>query len=299
MSTDPREAARALRRQQIRRRRATAGACLLILVVVLVVAIAGGGGGGGSRRSLTSLTPGRLLHSKPAATLAAKENAAITTLVDKRGFITAGSGRKREIALTFDDGPGPYTYRLLQVIKRLHVPATFFEIGEMMHYFNDPLQDELATRDVVIGDHTETHPMMARLNARAQQAEILEQSATLTRYGGPFPRLYRPPYGSFNATTFKILRRYKMLMVLWTVDTNDYREPGVRAIVDAVVDGSKPGAIILMHDAGGDRIQTIEALPLIVRALRARHYKLVTVPQLVLDDPPPANQPLPQNLSGG
>ena len=81
-----------------------------------------------------------------------------------------------------------------------------------------------------------------------------------------------------------------MLMILWTVDTNDYREPGVQAIVDSAVHGAQPGAIILMHDAGGNRSETVAALPTIIRDLRRKGYKLVTVPQLLLDNPAPANQ---------
>ena len=87
-------------------------------------------------------------------------------------------------------------------------------------------------------------------------------------------------------------------MVLWTVDTDDYLQPGVSAIVHRVLAGARPGAIILMHDGGGDRTQTIAALPLIVRALRKRGYDLVTVPQLILDDPPQGHQTLPGHLSG-
>ena len=79
-------------------------------------------------------------------------------------------------------------------------------------------------------------------------------------------------------------------MVLWTVDTSDYREPGVAAIVHPAVSGARPGAIILMHDAGGNRSETVAALPIIIKRLRARGYKLVTVPKLLLDNPPPANQ---------
>ena len=77
---------------------------------------------------------------------------------------------------------------------------------------------------------------------------------------------------------------------------DDYRQPGVAAIVHAAVSGARPGAIILMHDAGGNRTETIEALPKIIKALRARGYKLVTVPRLLLDNPAPANQ---HDLGGG
>jgi hypothetical protein len=78
-----------------------------------------------------------------------------------------------------------------------------------------------------------------------------------------------------------------MLMVLWSVDTADYTRPGVARIVYTAVSGAHPGAIILMHDGGGPRAQTIAAVPKIVRALRRHHYRLVTVPRLLLDDPPP------------
>ena len=87
-------------------------------------------------------------------------------------------------------------------------------------------------------------------------------------------------------------------MVLWSVDTDDYLQPGVPVIVERALAGAHPGAIILMHDAGGERAQTIAALPTIIHDLRARGFDLVTVPQLLKDDPPPSGLPLPPNLSG-
>jgi peptidoglycan/xylan/chitin deacetylase (PgdA/CDA1 family) len=90
-----------------------------------------------------------------------------------------------------------------------------------------------------------------------------------------------------------------MLMVLWTVDTNDYQLPGVDAIVDSALNGAKPGAIILMHDAGGNRSETVAALPMIIKGLRKRGYKLVTVPRLLLDNPAPANQDVAALAGGG
>jgi peptidoglycan/xylan/chitin deacetylase (PgdA/CDA1 family) len=88
-------------------------------------------------------------------------------------------------------------------------------------------------------------------------------------------------------------------MVLWSVDTGDYTLPGAEAIVQRALAGAKPGAIILMHDAGGDRSETIAALPAIVEGLRKRGLKPVSVPQLLQDDPPPPGQPIPTSLGGG
>jgi peptidoglycan/xylan/chitin deacetylase (PgdA/CDA1 family) len=95
-----------------------------------------------------------------------------------------------------------------------------------------------------------------------------------------------------------VLHKYRMLMVLWTVDTSDYRRPGVDAIVRSAIRGARPGAIILLHDAGGNRAETVSALPLIVAKLRARGYRLVTVPRLLLDNPAPANQRISAILAG-
>ena len=87
-------------------------------------------------------------------------------------------------------------------------------------------------------------------------------------------------------------------MVLWSVDTSDYLQPGVAAIVHRVLAGAHPGAIFLLHDGGGIRTETIAALPDIIRGLRIRGYRPVTVPRLLLDDPPPGGQPLPPSLAG-
>jgi peptidoglycan/xylan/chitin deacetylase (PgdA/CDA1 family) len=140
---------------------------------------------------------------------------------------------------------------------------------------------------------------MSRLPAGAQASQLLQDTTAIGRYGAGFPRLFRPPYGLWNATTLKLLRRYRMLMVLWTVDTSDYRRPGVSAIVRSAVSGARPGAIILLHDAGGNRSETVSALPKIIASLHARGYRLVTVPRLLLDNPPPRNQQIGLLPAGG
>jgi peptidoglycan/xylan/chitin deacetylase (PgdA/CDA1 family) len=235
----------------------------------------------------------RDLAGSGRGSLTARESAAETAAINRTlaytPYVRIAGAQHREIALTFDDGPGPYTPQILSILERRDVPATFFEVGVLERYFFASTAAIVAAGDV-IGDHTEVHLAMSRLSPAAQRAQLLEEAGAIGRHGARFPRLFRPPYGMWNAGTLKLLRRYRMLMVLWTVDTNDYRRPGVRAIVRATLAGARPGAIILLHDAGGNRSETVAALPRIIAGLRRRHYRLVTVPRLLLDNPAPRVQ---------
>jgi peptidoglycan-N-acetylglucosamine deacetylase len=207
-------------------------------------------------------------------------------------FITEGGRVRRDVALTFDDGPSEWTPRIAAELRRLHAPATFFEIGNQVPDLAATTR-RLARLGFVVGDHTETHPPLAHHRHGFQAYQVRRSARFIQRAGAPYPRLFRPPYGSFNDTTLRVLREYRMLMVLWTADTEDYAMPGVRHIVGAALAQLRPGAIILMHDGGGDRRQTLASLPLIVAALRARGYRLVTVPRMLADDPPSPHQPIP------
>jgi peptidoglycan/xylan/chitin deacetylase (PgdA/CDA1 family) len=219
----------------------------------------------------------------------AAESAAIKRTLGYTPYVRIAGSQHREVALTFDDGPGPYTPAILAILDRENVPATFFEVGVLETYFHASTAAIVARGDP-IGDHTESHAPMGELRPKAQRTQLLQDASAIGAYGAPFPRLFRPPYGSWDPATLRLLHSYRMLMVLWSVDTNDYRRPGVQAIIRAAVAGARPGVIILLHDAGGNRTETVEALPRIIRALRARGYKLVTVPRLLLDNPAPRNQ---------
>ena len=284
-----------------RRRVAALAATALLAAVALGAGIAVGSSGGGRLRPPVAAQPASLgffanIHdlagdgetSFQARELAA-ENAAITRTMAYTPFVRIAGAEKREIALTFDDGPGPYTPAILAALERAHAPATFFEVGFMLRWFHASTSAIIARGDP-IGDHTELHQSMSSLSLNAQRNELLDQAAAVSQYGAPFPRLFRPPYGVYDATTLTLLHHYGMLMVMWTVDSQDYQRPGVATIVHSVLDGARPGAIILLHDAGGDRQETVDALPKIIRGLRARGYRLVTVPRLLLDDPAPRDQ---------
>jgi peptidoglycan-N-acetylglucosamine deacetylase len=285
--------------QRFRRRRAIAGLALLALLALLVTALH-------SHSATHRAKSDPVVHHAVVVRVTPAQREALTHEAEEKAIdsvlaytpaVTSGGSKGHELALTFDDGPGPYTQQLVGVLNKYHVHATFFAIGEEERYFSAGSSLELRSGDV-IGDHTETHPMMASLSAHEQREELVEQIARIELLGGLRPRLFRPPYGSFDAATFHILHQLHLLMVLWSTDTSDYTLPGVPAIVQSALAGAHPGAIILMHDAGGDRSETIAALPAIIRGLRKRGLEPVTIPRLMLDDPPPRGQPLPTSLAG-
>jgi peptidoglycan-N-acetylglucosamine deacetylase len=287
------------RRPQFRRRRLLAALAVAGLIALIVAALSGSGHQHAGSASAAQADLARARHARAHAPSKPEndQNGAVAATLAYTPFVREGGGRGREVALTFDDGPGPYTPGVLSVLERFHVHATFFAIGKMERYFSASTVREIEDGDV-IGDHTESHPFLAQLSPHDQHEELFEQIARIELLGGKRPVLFRPPYGSFNATTMRELRALHLLMVLWSADTGDFAQPGVPVIVERALAGVHPGAIILMHDAGGVRTQTIAALPAIIRGIRARGYRLVTVPQLLLDDPPPAGQRLPPNLSG-
>jgi len=279
---------------------------LAILVLVVLVLIAASSGGGGSHplavheagllgRIQTLAGTGRTSF---AGVETAAENAAIDRTLAYTPVIQVAGSQHRELALTFDDGPGPYTQQLVGVLDQLHVPATFFEVGEGEQYFSAGTR-EIVAHGYTIGDHTWSHAPMSQLSLGDQRSQIRREAHEITSFGAPYPRLFRPPYGLWNSTTVSLLKQYRMFMVPWTIDTSDYRLPGTDSIINTIMSGAKPGAIFLMHDAGGNRVETIEALPKIVAGLRAKGYKLVTVPKLILDNPPPANQDISTMTGSG
>jgi peptidoglycan/xylan/chitin deacetylase (PgdA/CDA1 family) len=283
-----------------RRRRASAGVLAIVLLALAISALSSQKGSTAAhqtsarRRQLDSPT---LTPTDRAFAAAKSEENAIDSVLAYTPAVTSGGSHGNELALTFDDGPGPYTQQLVATLDKLGVQATFFAIGSQEKYFSAGTLAEIKSGDA-IGDHTETHPMMAALSPHEQYEELFDQMAQIEVLGGKRPRLFRPPYGSFDATTFRELHHLHLLMVLWSVDTSDYTLPGVSAIVHTALNGAKPGAIILMHDGGGNRAETIAALPAIVKGLRKRGLHPVTVPRLLEDDPPPHGLPLPTNLSG-
>jgi peptidoglycan/xylan/chitin deacetylase (PgdA/CDA1 family) len=249
----------------------------------------------------TTTTPAKKAPSAAQVKLAkatAQGNKAIDHVLTYTPWVVRGSKKNREIALTFDDGPSAFTPRIMKILREEKVPATFFQIGSQIAG-NKAIVRQQEREGFVLADHTESHANLPGLSESGQRDQIGTPVEWYEKFGLPKPRLFRPPYGAMNDTTVKVLKRKRMLAVLWSVDTEDWRRPGARKIVEGALAGADNGAIILMHDGGGDREQTIAALPSIIHGLRKRGYKLVTVPRLMAGDPPPKKLPRPGFISGG
>jgi peptidoglycan-N-acetylglucosamine deacetylase len=293
----------AWRRRRRQRRLGLAAVLVLAAVTVPAVALVRGGHSRGPM-PVTHASVDGSNSDGPRYAVSATANAhstnpygSVDAVLRYSSYVRLGTGRRRDVALTFDDGPGPYSRAIIRILRRMRAPATFFAIGREVAIYPRVIAAE-ARDGFEVGDHTETHPFLSILPVAAQRAEILDAARAIRAAGAPYPRLFRPPYGAFDKATLAILRAARMLIVLWSVDTSDYTRPGVARIVYVALSGARPGAIILMHDGGGDRAQTVAALPRIIRGLRRRGYRLVTISQLVREDPPPRHQPPPQPLSG-
>jgi peptidoglycan/xylan/chitin deacetylase (PgdA/CDA1 family) len=184
--------------------------------------------------------------------------------------------RSREIALTFDDGPSPYTPAILRLLERYQAHATFFEIGNQMSG-RGAIMRRILTDGDALGDHSWDHHV---IGPSVASWEIGRTRALQTAMTGYRTCLFRPPYGTTFRGTVAIAKRMGIVTVNWDVDPRDWSRPGTNRIIANVLAHAHPGAIVLSHDGGGDRSQTVAAYRVIIPRLLARGYKLVTLPQM-------------------
>jgi len=187
---------------------------------------------------------------------------------------------ERAVALTFDDGPGPTdTLRILKVLRRMHARATFFVIGYLVDAYPD-IVARVHAAGMAIGNHTYNHPEVPPFNQLPEllvQDEIALGARSLARLGIT-TRLLRPPAGSSSPAVVRVAEAAGQRVVLWSVDPVDW-PAGVTAaqIKQRVLSAVQPGSIVLLHDGGGDQSATVAALPGIIRGIRHRHLRLVTL----------------------
>ena len=209
-------------------------------------------------------------------------------------YSSANTG-KRVVALTFDDGPSTYTPQVLSILRQQHVPATFFVIGEQVAGFAQYVRDERAQGDLV-GDHTWTHPDLVQLSADQVRGQLSQTAQAIHAASGYWPVWFRPPYGSVDGQVVDVAASLGLRTVLWSVDPQDWALPGTAAIEERVLSAARPGSVILMHDGGGDRSETVAALPTIIDTLKARGYRFDTLDQLFGFAPAASCPPHPARL---
>ncbi|SNS62411.1 Peptidoglycan/xylan/chitin deacetylase, PgdA/CDA1 family [Streptosporangium subroseum] len=201
-------------------------------------------------------------------------------LAAQGGLLFHGSRAHPRVALTFDDGPHPVnTPRILDVLRRYRVPATFFCVGLHAQAFPDLLR-RIVDEGHLVGNHTWSHPYLPDLSREEVLRQIGRTGEVLGRAGGGTPSLVRPPYGGRSPEVLDWLAEEGLTTVLWDVEPCDWAMGGAAAIAGQVVDEADFGSVILLHDGGGDRSQTVEALPMILESMMARGCRFVTVDQL-------------------
>lgn len=184
----------------------------------------------------------------------------------------ADAAGSKVVYLTFDDGPSAaYTPRILNVLARYGVQATFFEIGQEVSA-HPSVTRQVAQQGHSVQNHSWSHPDLSRLPASAVTSQVTKTDQAIRAQTGRTPSCLRPPYGSLNSTVRSRSAALGKQVVLWSVDPQDWARPGTGAIESRVLRTVRPGSVILMHDGGGNRSQTVDALPTIISTLRARGY---------------------------
>lgn len=193
-------------------------------------------------------------------------------------------GGAKTVALTFDDGPGKTTARILKILRRYHVPATFFNIGQNMAARPWLVRRE-SRQGFLLGNHTWNHADMAKLSRSQQAAEMDRVTAEQRTLTGTVPCVFRPPYGDYDATTLRLAQRRRMGVWLWSADTEDWKARGSASAywVNRIVrlaeheGGALANPVVLMHNQPAGNPATALALPRIIVFFRHHHYRFVNL----------------------
>ena len=180
------------------------------------------------------------------------------------------------IALTFDDGPGPYTAHLLDILDQYGAKATFFLIGSKVSGQASVVRS-IQARGHQLGNHSWSHPELPKLSVDQIAGEIDRTNEAIRQATGVKPSILRPPYGAVNGVVLEQLRLRSMSSILWSVDTRDWADRNSQIVCSRAVAGARPGAVILMHDI---HQTSVNAVPCILSSLKQQGYSFVTIQRL-------------------
>jgi peptidoglycan/xylan/chitin deacetylase (PgdA/CDA1 family) len=184
------------------------------------------------------------------------------------------------IALTFDDGPWrSSTDKIVSVLRRYDADATFFMLGSQVKG-QSARAKAVVTAGNEAGVHSWNHANMPRRSGRTNAADLRRSKAAIAKATGVTPVWFRPPYGSTSTSLRRTASSVGLRQVIWTADTLDWKYRNASSITSRALKGSRSGAVVLMHDGGGNRSATVAALPRILGTLRSRGYDFVTLSEL-------------------
>ncbi|AKG23090.1 polysaccharide deacetylase family protein [Calothrix sp. 336/3] len=190
------------------------------------------------------------------------------------------SPSQKIIALTFDDGPWKdTTVQVLDILKQNNIKGTFFVVGRNLKLYPQ-LAQRVVTEGHAIGNHTWNH-FYHYMNPQAAAFEINSTNDLIYQVTGVKTTLFRPPGGMMHNGLVAYAKNQKYSVVMWSSDSIDYNRPAVPRLVGNVMKFARPGGIVLMHDGGGNRTNTVKALPQIINNFKKQGYRFVTIPELL------------------
>ena len=189
--------------------------------------------------------------------------------------------KEKIVALTVDDGPDPrFTPKILDILKENNVHASFFVVGSQLEKYPD-IGKRLLEEGNEVGNHTYSHPELPSgdtnqiINEIVQGAEVIQKVLDIkTKY-------FRAPKGLFNNDVLRVANEQGEMVILWSITLEHHASPTPHDMAMRIIDKITPGGIILMHDGRLDRTRSIEALPILIKGLQEKGYKLVTVSELL------------------
>jgi peptidoglycan/xylan/chitin deacetylase (PgdA/CDA1 family) len=195
----------------------------------------------------------------------------------RNSVLREGNGDRKEIALTFDDGPHPkFTSELLKILKSENVPATFFVVGFMAEKYPDLLR-AIKSGGHEIGNHTYSHVTLTKIPSDQVLTEYRANNDAIFKITGSSVKYCRPPGGDFNDNVLRDSASLGMTTVLWTDDPGDYANPGDDVLYEREVAKLDSGAIVLLHDGSQNTLDTLQKF---IRTAKRKGYKFVTLDRI-------------------
>lgn len=183
--------------------------------------------------------------------------------------------KQKRVALTFDDGPNIiYTPKVLNILKKYNVKATFFVTGTNVKR-SPQIAKQIVTAGHEIGNHSNSHPKLTKLSATRVSQELTAANNAIQQATGNMPTVFRPPYGAYNSTIIKLA---KMPTIMWSIDTLDWKHKNPKKVLQSVKNNVKNGSIILMHDTNTGSVNGLES---IIQYLQKNGYEMVTVTEIL------------------